>query len=133
MTDHPKKPPETAKLIALGDRISHRISHSVEKPWREFEDFQKEQQFEEYLESLADLPSSARLAVTLEVAKQNQLPEIARRAGLSSLENEFLNLIAGLISSPRKSWTPLLSDFLRSPFESGASGQSEKASSGNDG
>jgi hypothetical protein len=109
MTDHPKKPPETAKLIALGDRISHR----VEKPWRTFKGFRKEQQFEEHLTSLAGLPSGDRLAAILEVAKQNQLPEIARRAVLSPLENEFLNLIAALIAEPRKSWNRLMSNFLK--------------------
>jgi hypothetical protein len=112
MTDHPKKPPETAKLIVLEDRISRRISHRVEKPWRKFKSFRKEQQFEEHLTSLAGLPSGDRLVTILEIAERNQLPEIARRATPSPLENEFLALIAALISSPEKNWVQLLRDFL---------------------
>jgi hypothetical protein len=112
MSENPENPPkrsvEAPKLIASGTPVSHR----VEKTWRSFRIFQKEKQFFAKLTSLAELPAPDKLAVILGVATKNELPEIARRAGLSKLEDEFLELIAALISAEEKRWIPLLRKFL---------------------
>jgi len=112
MSENPENPPkkslEAPKLIASGTPVSHR----VEKPWRSFRIFQKEKQFLAKLTSLAELSAPEKLAVILGVATQNELPEIARRAGLSKLEDEFLVLTAALISAEEKRWIPLLRKFL---------------------
>jgi hypothetical protein len=74
----------------------------------------KENEFREKLVALAELPAPEKLTAILEIASQKRLPEIARRAELSVLENEFLALASAVIASPEKRWIRLLHDFLAS-------------------
>jgi hypothetical protein len=73
-----------------------------------------ENAFLEKLIVLAELPAPEKLTSIIEIASQKQLPEIARRAELSGLENEFLALASAVIASPEKRWIRLLHTFLAS-------------------
>jgi hypothetical protein len=74
----------------------------------------KENEFREKLVELAELPAPEKMTAIIEIASQKQLPEIARRAELSGLENEFLALASVVITSPEKEWIRFLHDFLAS-------------------